>query len=134
MLMRQIMRSVIPLLVLSLAACSASSTAPVATVAYDGTYNGDMDKMLSGDPNICSGTAHKSLKVVNGVATIVGETDTRTGHVTPDGKLSMTGSLGTPPRVVSASVIGQFADTNFHGTSKVGNSIICTYEWTLRKS
>lgn len=126
------MRRLILVMAVSLAACATPKY--VATTAYDGTYTGDMDKMLSGDPKICSGTSHKSLQVMNGIATIVGESDTRMGQVTPEGQVSMSGKLGTFPRIMAASVTGQFANKGFHGTSTVGNTVICTYEWTLKKT
>jgi hypothetical protein len=124
---------------ITLASCASSqdipapaATTPAAIVAYDGIYGGDMDKISSGDPNVCGGTSHKTLNVTKGVATIVGEPDSRTGSVGPDGSLTMRGVVGVPPRAAPATLIGKFTVNGFNGTSSI-TALKCEYTWTLMK-
>lgn len=90
-----------------------------------------MDKVIVGDLKLCGSVSHKTLNVAGGVATIVGEPDTRKGTVATDGTLKMSGTVGVPPSAYNALLTGRFTDNNFRGISAVGR---CQYEWTLAKS
>ena len=133
-------RAIVAAMMLSITACQSggSGAAPTATqqpstavATYDGLYNGDMDKIISGDPKLCTSTSHKSLKISGGTATIVGEPDTRTGSVNSDGTLTMSGTV-TAQRY-PATLTGRFSNDGFQGTSVIGKGV-CQYGWTLQKS
>jgi hypothetical protein len=113
-----------------LASCAAPAPPAGFQVGttFDGSYAGDgvLDTARSGPS--CTPGGHVVLHVANGYATIEGATDKRTGWVSSDGSLKMTGRSSTLP----AEVEGSFSNGVFTGTS-VYTSLPCVYGWSLKR-
>jgi hypothetical protein len=112
---------------------SCAPPAPPAGVkvgtTFDGSYAGDAVLEAAKSDGNCTLGGHVVLHVVNGHATIEASTDGRTGWVSSDGSLKMTGySSG-----LRAEVEGSFGNGVFNGVSVYIKSPHCVYGWSLKR-
>ena len=95
---------------------------------FDGVYAGDSQS----DPNngpLCKPGAHVILKIAKGYATMADPSDGRTGWVSSDGSLQMSGWVG----LQSASVNGSFQNDSFTGVSSYRGPPHCEYSYPLKR-
>jgi hypothetical protein len=113
-----------------LASCAPPAPPPglIVTSAYDGVYTGTSVMEASSQQGCRPGSA-VVLTVAKGYATLNGADD-RTGWVASDGSLKMAGiSSGQ-----KANVDGSFKNGGFFGVSSYHSSLLCQYNWMLKRS